>query len=192
MAFGRPRQPNDPSIMAGDDESCLDRPGPGPDRRGPRVRLPAARRHASCAGPSPSAARHPRPPHYGYRTGQQLRDVDDFECVLGFAGALFRATASPSMTRQYGQEVEMVSGSSARASSIRSVLIRVPIRSSIHIRAPPAPQQNPRSLHRCISVGLHAGHRVQDLPRRGVHLVMPAQEARVVVGQLLLHRGRPG
>ena len=59
--------------------------------------------------------------------------------------------ASPSMTMQYGHPVEIVSGSVPSASSIRSVLIRLPIRSSIHILAPPAPQQNPRSLHRCIS-----------------------------------------
>ena len=51
----------------------------------------------------------------------------------------------------------MVSGFRARASSIRSVLIRLPIRSSIHIRAPPAPQQNPRFLHRCISVASMPG-----------------------------------
>ena len=45
----------------------------------------------------------------------------------------------------------MVSGSVPSASSMRSVLMRLPIRSSIHIRAPPAPQQKPRFLHRCIS-----------------------------------------
>src|SRR5579884_66556 len=59
---------------------------------------------------------------------------------------------SPSITRQYGQAVEMTSGLVDSASSTRSVLIRLPIRSSIHIRAPPAPQQKPRSLQRCISV----------------------------------------
>ena len=69
----------------------------------------------------------------------------------------FALTALPSMTRQYGQAVEIVSGDSARASSIRSVLIRLPMRSSIHIRAPPAPQQNPRDLHRCISVASTPG-----------------------------------
>ena len=65
--------------------------------------------------------------------------------------AFFAAIASPSMTRQYGHAVDTVSGLVPSASSMRSVLIRLPIRSSIHIRAPPAPQQNPRSLHRCIS-----------------------------------------
>ena len=55
------------------------------------------------------------------------------------------------MTRQNGQAVETMSGSRESASSTRSLLMRLPIRSSIHIRAPPAPQQKPRSLHRCIS-----------------------------------------
>ncbi len=55
------------------------------------------------------------------------------------------------MTRQKGQAVETVSGSVVSASSTRSVLMRLPMRSSIHMRAPPAPQQKPRSLQRCIS-----------------------------------------
>ena len=53
--------------------------------------------------------------------------------------------------------METVSGSSASASSIRSSLIRLPVRSSSHIRAPPAPQQNPRFLHRCISSAVVPG-----------------------------------
>ena len=80
----------------------------------------------------------------------------------------------------------MVSGDRARASSIRSVLIRLPMRSSIHIRAPPAPQQKPRSLQRCISVGLHARDGLEDLAGRGEDAVVAAQEAGVVVGELLL------
>ncbi|CAM5340690.1 hypothetical protein SALBM311S_09660 [Streptomyces alboniger] len=60
-------------------------------------------------------------------------------------------TESVSMTRQNGQAVETMSGFSDSASSTRSLLMRLPIRSSIHIRAPPAPQQKPRSLCRCIS-----------------------------------------
>ncbi len=60
-------------------------------------------------------------------------------------------TESVSMTRQNGQAVETMSGLTERASSTRSLLMRLPIRSSIHIRAPPAPQQKPRSLWRCIS-----------------------------------------
>ncbi len=55
------------------------------------------------------------------------------------------------MTRQKGQAVETMSGLRERASSTRSLLTRLPMRSSIHMRAPPAPQQKPRSLWRCIS-----------------------------------------
>ena len=70
---------------------------------------------------------------------------------LAWPAAFLALTASPSMTMQYGQAVEMVSGSRARASSMRSSLIRLPVLSSSHMRAPPAPQQNPLPLHRCIS-----------------------------------------
>src|SRR5579875_2890486 len=80
-------------------------------------------------------------------------------------------TASPSMTRQYGQPVEIVSGLVDRASSMRSVLIRLPIRSSIHIRAPPAPQQNPRSLHLCISSARMPGTRSM-ISRGGVYTLL--------------------
>jgi hypothetical protein len=48
----------------------------------------------------------------------------------------------------------MMSVSRASASSVRSTLMRLPIFSSIHIRAPPAPQQKPRSLQRGISVAV--------------------------------------
>src|SRR5664280_904406 len=56
-------------------------------------------------------------------------------------------TASVIMTMQNGQAVETMSGSRPSASSVRSTLIILPMRSSIHIRAPPAPQQKPRDLH---------------------------------------------
>ena len=124
--------------------------------------------------------------------GQDLGHVDDFEVSLASPELFLALTASPSMTRQYGQPVEMVSGSVPSASSIRSVLIRLPIRSSIHIRAPPAPQQNPRFLHRCISCGLDAGHRSM-ISRGGVKtLLCLAEETRVVVGDLLLDRASTG
>ena len=58
------------------------------------------------------------------------------------------------MTRQNGQPVTMVSAPVARASSVRSRLIRFPIFSSIHIRAPPAPQHNDRAVFRGISVSV--------------------------------------
>ena len=53
---------------------------------------------------------------------------------------------------QNGQPTASVRAPVARASSTRSTLIRFPIRSSIHIRAPPAPQQKERSELRGISV----------------------------------------
>ncbi len=58
---------------------------------------------------------------------------------------------------QNGQAVEIRSASVVSASSVRSTLIRLPIFSSIHMRAPPAPQQNPRSLQRCISTVWNPG-----------------------------------
>ena len=55
------------------------------------------------------------------------------------------------MTLQNGQPMAIRSAPVARASSVRLVLIRVPSFSSIHMRAPPAPQQNDFSLERSIS-----------------------------------------
>ena len=61
-------------------------------------------------------------------------------------------TPSDSMVRQNGQPTATVPAPVATASCTRSVLMRLPIRSSIHIRAPPAPQQKERSELRGISV----------------------------------------
>jgi hypothetical protein len=85
--------------------------------------------------------------------------------------AFLALTASPSMTRQYGQAVEIVSGFRARASSIRSMLIRLPMRSSIHILAPPAPQQKPRFLQRCISSARMPGT-ASRISRGGVKILL--------------------
>ena len=79
----------------------------------------------------------------------------------------------------------------ASASSIRSTLIRLPIRSSIHIRAPPAPQQKERSALRGISVDRALGRRPrrrQPRAGRGEDPVVPAQVARVVVGDAAVDR----
>ena len=102
------------------------------------------------------------------------------------------ATASDSMTMQNGQAVEMTSGSRPSASSVRSTLIRLPIFSSIQNRAPPAPQQKPRSLQRCISCELQALDGAEHLARRRVDLVVPAEVARVVVGDASCRPARPG
>ncbi|PQM46285.1 hypothetical protein C1Y40_03551 [Mycobacterium talmoniae] len=58
------------------------------------------------------------------------------------------------ITRQNGQAVAMVVALVANASSTRSWLTRLPMCSSIHIRAPPAPQHSPRSACRGISTRL--------------------------------------
>jgi hypothetical protein len=65
----------------------------------------------------------------------------------------------------------MVSGLSSRASSIRSVLMRLPMRSSIHMRAPPAPQQKPRFLQRCISSASTPGT-ASRISRGGVKILL--------------------
>ena len=58
---------------------------------------------------------------------------------------------SESMTRQNGQPIAMRSAPVATASCVRLMLMRVPSFSSIHMRAPPAPQQNDFSPERGIS-----------------------------------------
>ena len=59
---------------------------------------------------------------------------------------------SESITRQNGQPTAIWSAPVPTASVVRFRLIRSPIFSSIHIRAPPAPQQKDRSLLRGISL----------------------------------------
>jgi hypothetical protein len=76
------------------------------------------------------------------------------------------------------------------ASSIRSVLIRLPIRSSIHIWNPPAPGSRTRGPCTGASPRLDPGHALHDLPGRAEHLAVLTEEARVVVGDLLGHRDR--
>ena len=65
--------------------------------------------------------------------------------------ACFAVSPSEIITRQNGQPMAIRSAPVAMASSVRLVLIRVPSFSSIHIRAPPAPQQNDFSRVRSIS-----------------------------------------
>ena len=59
---------------------------------------------------------------------------------------------SESITRQNGQPTAIWSAPVPTASVVRFTLIREPMFSSIHIRAPPAPQQKERSLLRSISL----------------------------------------
>ena len=61
------------------------------------------------------------------------------------------------MTRQNGQPTAIWSAPVATASWVRFTLIREPRFSSIHMRAPPAPQQKERSELRGISANFAPG-----------------------------------
>jgi hypothetical protein len=76
------------------------------------------------------------------RVCEHLGQVDDDDAVrLPLA---FRcATASPSMIGQYGQDVAITSAPCRESRRFAPRLIRLPVRSSVHIRAPPAPRQKP-------------------------------------------------
>jgi len=76
---------------------------------------------------------------------QHLRDVHDLDALGAEPAACWDVRASDSITRQNGQATAIWSAPVATASSVRLPLILVPSFSSIHIRAPPAPQQNERS-----------------------------------------------
>ena len=92
------------------------------------------------------------------------------------------------MTRQNGQPTAIWSAPVPTASAVRFSLIREPMVSSIHIRAPPAPQQKDRSALRSISTYSAPGQHLEQLARRRVDLVVPAEVARVVVGDGPLRR----
>lgn len=70
---------------------------------------------------------------------------------LALPSACRAVRPSFSMTLQNGQPVAIFDGAVPSASSTRSTLIRLPIFSSIHIRAPPAPQHIDLSPCRGIS-----------------------------------------
>ena len=91
------------------------------------------------------------------RADQELGDVDHLEALLRLAGGFLGVDRVAEHDHAVGQAVETTSGSSARASSMRSSLILLPVRSSSHMRAPPAPQQKPWPLQRCISSAVVPG-----------------------------------
>jgi hypothetical protein len=97
-------------------------------------------------------------------------------------------TASSSMIMQKGQAVETMSAPVDKASSVRSILTRLPMFSSIHMRAPPAPQQNPFSRQRPISTCLRPG--MASSTRAG--LVEDAIVATEVAGVVIGHRAAVG
>ena len=71
--------------------------------------------------------------------------------------ACWAVRPSESITRQNGQPTAIWSAPVATASAVRVSLMREPIVSSIHMRAPPAPQQKDRSELRGISTNLVSG-----------------------------------
>ena len=67
------------------------------------------------------------------------------------SSAPFSFTPSSSMIMQNGQATAMRSAPVPSASSVRSMLTFLPVRSSMNMRAPPAPQHRPRVPLRGIS-----------------------------------------
>jgi hypothetical protein len=96
---------------------------------------------------------------------EHLGDVEHLDlALLETPSWTFCAMPSDSIVVQNGQAVEMRSGSSSSASSMRSMLTRLPMSSSIHMRAPPAPQQKPLDRQRA-SRSAEARDGVDDLAR---------------------------
>ncbi len=81
--------------------------------------------------------------------------------------ACWAVSPSESITRQKGQPTAIWSAPVPTASLVRLTLIRSPIFSSIHIRAPPAPQQKDFSELRSISTNSAPG-RISSSSRGGV------------------------
>ena len=79
----------------------------------------------------------------------------------------FMVSPSESITRQKGQPTAIWSAPVPTASLVRFMLIRSPVFSSIHMRAPPAPQQKDRSELRSISTTSAPG-RICSSSRGGV------------------------
>src|SRR5580658_1653610 len=124
----------------------------------------------------------------GDGTDQQLRDVDYFEAVLGFAGSLL----GRDRIAEHDQAVRAGGGDGVRVQleGLVDPLGVDPLADPLFHPHPGAARAaaEPAVLAPVHLLGLHARHGLHDLPGRGEHLVMPAQEARVVIGELLLDR----
>ena len=118
---------------------------------------------------SASAADFPDAPALARVAGTPLTEASSI-CATSSTSTSARASPfslrssrpSESMTRQNGQPIAIRSAPVANASSVRLRLIRVPSFSSIHIRAPPAPQQKDRSELRSISTTSAPGSTVSS------------------------------
>ena len=60
--------------------------------------------------------------------------------------------------------------------------------SSIHILAPPAPQQKLLARFRSISIELETGNGLENPPGLIIDVVVPAEEAGIVIDKKSLHR----
>ena len=90
------------------------------------------------------------------------------------------ARPSFSIVMQNGHAVATVDAPVASACAVREALIRVPRVSSIHMRPPPAPQQNGLAAVVVHLAQLEAGDRAEDVARRRDHAVVAGQVAGVV------------
>ncbi|CPU17117.1 Uncharacterised protein [Mycobacteroides abscessus] len=79
-------------------------------------------------------------------------------------------TPSVNMTRQNGQPVAILDAGVDRASSTRSMLMRLPSCSSIHMRAPPAPQHMERSP--CLGISVIAAPEAPISSRGAVYTLL--------------------
>src|SRR5262249_29872330 len=99
-----------------------------------RPAAPANRRFSIHFGAAPSISR---------RRFIDFATSSETLSTATLSPALRSCTPSWSMIVQKGQAVATVLAPDASTSSMRLWLTRVPIFSSIHMRPPPAPQQNP-------------------------------------------------
>ncbi len=91
------------------------------------------------------------------RGQQQLGDVEDLDLLAGAAGGLLLDQAvGEHHPAERAADGDLV-GAGRDGLRVRLTLTRSPIVSSIHIRAPPAPQQKDRSELRGISVSVASG-----------------------------------
>lgn len=121
---------------------------------GPETSTPARKVHSGTQGVGEAGSGGGSAPDGGQ---QHLRDVHDLDALGAEPAACRDVRASDSITRQNGQATAIWSAPVATASSARLPLILVPSFSSIHIRVPPAPQQNERLPYRGISVSVTPG-----------------------------------
>src|SRR3984885_3718691 len=119
---------------------------------------------------------------------QELGDVDDLEGLLGLAGGFLGVDGVAEHDHAVGAGGG--DGVGVQGEGLVDALGVDPLAGALfepHAGAAGAAAEA-LALAPVHLLGPGAGDGVDDLPRRGVDLVVPAEEARVVVGDLLLHR----